>query len=251
MLPPVVQGIVGQIGRKAEVTVVAGATSELEKRYREEVLRDCNNVLPGRYPFTPGSANDLPLTDFARLFGFGGVFDKFFSENLDPLVDRTQTPWAWRSGAAQGPRAILDQFAKAEEIRELFFRRGSGSLELKFHLTIAESDSSSLRFLLEIDGGGFEYRSPPRSAVGSWPGPVPGTSAVTWFERYGGQPRLPFFGPWSWFRLLDAAQEERESDVRSRFTFLHSGHSAKVILEATSVRNPFTNRNWQRFSCEL
>jgi type VI secretion system protein ImpL len=251
MLPPVVQGIVGQIGRKAEVTVVAGATSELEKRYRDEVLRDCNNVLPGRYPFSPGSANDLPLTDFARLFGFGGVFDKFFSENLDPLVDRTQTPWAWRSGAAQGPRAILDQFDKAEEIRELFFRRGSGSLELKFHLTIAESDSSSLRFLLEIDGGGFEYRSPPRSAVGSWPGPVPGTSAVTWFERYGGQPRLPFFGPWSWFRLLDAAQEERESDVRSRFTFLHSGHSARVILEATSVRNPFTNRNWQRFSCEL
>jgi type VI secretion system protein ImpL len=250
-LPPVVQSLIGQIGRKAEGTVVASATSELEKRYLQEVQRECSQVVVGRYPFTPGSSTDLPLGDFARLFGYGGVFDKFFQENLDPLVDRTQSPWTWRSGAVQGPHAILEQFEKAQGIRELFFRRGTGAMEIRFHVTIVEADAAAIRFTLEIDGNFFEYRVPVRSAIGTWPGPNPGTAAVTWYEKYGGQPRVSFLSPWAWFRLIDAAREERESDVRSALTFQYSGHRSRVMLEATSVSNPFSNRDWQRFTCQF
>ncbi len=83
-LPPVLQDLVGQIGRKSEVTVVAGASTELERRYRLEVLQECTHLLAGRYPFTAGSTIDLPVDDFAKLFGYGGVFDGFFKQNLDP-----------------------------------------------------------------------------------------------------------------------------------------------------------------------
>jgi type VI secretion system protein ImpL len=72
-----------------------------------------------------------------------------------------------------------------------------------------------------------------------------------WEERYGGKPRRAFQGPWAWFRLLESAQEKRESDVRSELSFQLSGHHSRVILEATSVSNPFANRSWQRFRCEF
>jgi type VI secretion system protein ImpL len=251
MLPPVVQGIAEQIGKKAEHTVVAGAASELEKRYRQDILGECNQVLAGRYPFTPNSTNELPLGDFSRLFNYGGVFDKFFNENLDPLVDRSQSPWTWRAGAPQGTRVILDHFEKALEIRDLFFRRGTSAFELKFYVTVTEADSSSIRFLLEIDGQGLEYRPPARTVIAVWPGPNSGTAAATWFERYGGQPRLAFLGPWAWFKLLDAAREERETETKSRFVFQQGGHSARILFEAMSVRNPFSNRDWQKFSCSF
>jgi type VI secretion system protein ImpL len=251
MLPPVVQGVVEQIGRKAENTVVAGAANELERRYRQDILGECNQAITGRYPFTPNSSNDLPPSDFSRLFNHGGVFDKFFNENLDALVDRSQSPWTWRSGAPQGTRVILDHFEKAMHIRDTFFRPGTSALELRFQLTLAEADSSSIRFLLEIDGQAMEYRQPSRIVIANWPGPNPGTAAATWFERYGGQPRLVFFGPWAWFRLLDAAREEKETDLRSRFVFQHGGHSARIVFEATTVRNPFSNRDWQKFSCSF
>jgi type VI secretion system protein ImpL len=250
-LPPVIQRLVEQIGGEAEATVVAGAAGELERRYRDEVLRECERLLPGRYPFTPDGTSDLPLGDFARLLGYDGVFDRFFRENLEPLVDRSQSPWTWRSGEAHGSRAILDHFEQAKDIRELFFRKGSGALEVKFHLTLVEADMGALRFLLEVDGQGFDYRIPVRSAIGVWPGPNPGTAAATWYEHTGQQRRLAFFGPWAWFRLIDAAQERRESDVRSWLAYKHGEHNGRVMLEATSVQNPFSNRNWQRFRCDF
>jgi type VI secretion system protein ImpL len=251
-LPPIIQSLVGQIGRKAEVTVVSGATSELERRYRLDVLTECGHLLAGRYPFTTTSTVDLPLGDFAKLFGYGGVFDKFFNDNLDPIVDRSQSPWTWRSGGARGPRAILDQFESAQQIRELFFRRPSGALELRFQITVTDADVSNIRFVLELDGQNIEYRPPPRPVIATWPGPIPGTvAAVMWEERYGGKPRRAFQGPWAWFRLLESAQEKRESDVRSELSFQLSGHHSRVILEATSVSNPFANRSWQRFRCEF
>jgi type VI secretion system protein ImpL len=251
VLPPVMQTLVGQIGRRAEGSVVANAATELTQRYQQDVQSQCAQVLSGRYPFTPGSGVDLPLRDFAELFAFGGVFDKFFQEHLQPLVDRSGSPWRWNSGAVQGPQSILEQFEKAQRIRDLFFRRGSSALEIRFLVTLVEADSSSIRFVLEIDGNNFEYKVPPRNMTGAWPGPVLGNAAVTWFERYGAQPRVSFLGPWAWFRLIDAAQQEPQSEVKTALTFVQGNHRAKVVLEASSLLNPFTNRDWQRFACQF
>jgi type VI secretion system protein ImpL len=90
-----------------------------------------------------------------------------------------------------------------------------------------------------------------RNQLAVWPGPSGATAAATWLERHGGQTRLNFLGPWAWFRLLGAAEEQRESDVRSRYTFEYLGHRSRVVVEAASVNNPFSNRSWQRFSCQI
>jgi type VI secretion system protein ImpL len=251
-LPPIVQDLVGQIGRKAEVTVVAGASSELERRYRTDVLQECNHLLAGRYPFTPGSAVDLPIGDFAKLFGVGGVFDDFFKSNLETVVDRSQSPWTWISGTARGPRGILDQFEAAQQIRDLFVRRGTGALEVRFHVTIAEVDTSTIAFDFEIHGQHIEYRPPPRAVLTTWPGPnlAPG-AAIQWDEKFGAKPRQTAPGPWALFRLLDLGQEKRESDVRSSYTFQMPGHSARIVIDAANVLNPFSTRSWQRFRCDF
>ncbi len=250
-LPPVIQSLAGQVEDKAEGTVVAGAASEVETLFQREVHRDCTQIVTGRYPFTPNVNSDIPLRDFATLFGYNTGYDKFFRENLEPLVDRSQSPWTWKSGAVkQAPRGILDQFERAQRIRDIFFKR-SGELELKFFLTVAEVDPSSIRFVLDIDGNKAEYKpqAPPNVAV--WPGTTPTTASVTWYERFGGQPRMPFTGTWAWFRLLDAAQQQRENDTRTAFTFEMPGHRARVIVEASSlINNPFSSRDWRQFSCQ-
>jgi type VI secretion system protein ImpL len=207
-------------------------------------------VLTGRYPFTPGSSSDLPLRDFVELFGYGKGFDRFFQENLEPLVDRSRSPWTWRSGAVQGPPAILEQFERAQEIRELFFP-GGAQMEIRFFVAIAEIDPGAIRFALEIDGNNFEYKPRMQNAVGTWPGPNPGNAAVTWYEKYGAQPRMSFLSPWGWFRLIDAAQKERQSETKTALMFQYGGHTSRVVLEATSLVNPFLNRDWQRFKCEF
>ena len=61
----------------------------------------CSKAVTGRYPFTPGSTNDIPLDDFAKLFAAGGLLDKFFNDNLQTFVD---TSGADLEGAAGGRR---------------------------------------------------------------------------------------------------------------------------------------------------
>ena len=74
---------------------------------------------------------------------------------------------------------------------------------------------------------------------------------MMWYERFGGQPRLAYTGTWAWFRLIDAAAQEKENDTRTSFTFQAPGHRARIIVEAASIiANPFSNRDWRQFSCQ-
>lgn len=249
-LPPTLRPLVTEVGRQAEGTVVSGATSDLENRYREEVLQECAAIVTDRYPFAPESDRDVPLSDFGRLFGYDGVFDTFFRANLQPLVDTSRRPWAWRPGSVHSSHGMLDQFEAAQRIRGLFFRPDAGSPSLRFNLTLGDTDAAASRFVLEIDGVYFDYRRGPKRIVpAAWPGPTPGSAAVTFEDRSGPRPGLAFRGPWAWFRLVDAVSSQRETDTRYVLTFQTGGHQGRVEVEAASVRNPFANRDWQRFSC--
>lgn len=249
-LPPSLRPLVSQVGRQAEGTIVSDATSDLENRYREDVLRECAAIVTDRYPFAPGSSRDVPLSDFGRLFGHDGIFDTFFRTHLQPLVDTSRRPWVWRPGAVHTSHRMLDQFEAAQRIREMFFRPDASAPSVRFNLTLGDTDQGTSRFVLEIDGVYFDYRRGPKRIVpAAWPGPTPGSAAATFEDRSGPRPGLSFSGPWAWFRLLDAVSAQRETDTRYVLTFLTAGHQARVEVEAASVRNPFANRDWQRFTC--
>jgi type VI secretion system protein ImpL len=253
-LPPSIAAILTQLADRTTGTLRRGVSGTLEQRYREEVLRACSEVVRDRYPFVAGSATDVPLADFGRLFGHGGVFDTFFKSELEPLVDSSRTPWSWRadaSGASVGTSmAMLRQFEAAQRIREMFFRPGGQEPEVRFRVTPTELDVASTRFLMEVDGQSVEYRhGPERGWPLAWPGQSPGPAAVTFDVRSGGQPNTVFQGPWAWFRLLDGARTDRESDVRYVLTFAKDGHQARVRLEAASIRNPYRNEDLQQFRC--
>jgi type VI secretion system protein ImpL len=110
LLPAPLGSMLASLGGRSEALAVGQARSELENRYRSQVLNECNAIANGRYPFDPRSGVDVPLADFGRLFGAGGIFDSFFKENLAPLIDTSRSPWAWRapvrSGAAHS-RSVL------------------------------------------------------------------------------------------------------------------------------------------------
>jgi type VI secretion system protein ImpL len=252
-LPAPIGALVAQVGGRSESLAVGQARGELDQRYREQVVKQCQEIIGGRYPFTASSGVDVPLADFGRLFGVGGVFDQFFKENLAPLVDSTRSPWVWRaggSGPAGASTGMLRQFEMVQQIRELYFGPGGQSPEQQFTLTPGDLDAGATRFTLEMDGQTLDYRhGPVRSMPAKWPGPSPGASAVTFEDRSGAHPNLSFQGPWAWFRLLDAATLRAESDVRFDAAFQNGGHQATVIIEATSIRNPYQKSPVHQFRC--
>ncbi len=255
-MPPAVGAIVTQItGQTARVTT-SQAGNEIENRYRQDVLAKCQQLVSGRYPFTASSVSDVTLQDFAQLFGPNGVFDQFFRTNLQSVIDTTRTPWVWRSdqsGAAiRASERILRQVETAQRIRERYFGAGSQMIQVNFDVTPVNMDAAVRRFILDVDGQSFVYQhGPERTLPATWPGPKPGTAAATFEDAASGRPNIAFSGPWAWFRLLDAAQIRKESDLRYEVTLEKGGYKALVRIDASSVVNPFGQRDLQQFRCEL
>jgi type VI secretion system protein ImpL len=252
-LPAPIGALIAQVGGRSESLVVGEARGELDQRYRQQVVKPCEDVVSGRYPFNGQSGIDVPLADFGGLFGAGGVFETFFKENLAPLVDTSRSPWSWRSGAS-GPvgasASILGQFEAAARIRQEYFGPSGQAPDQHFTLITGDLDTGATRFTLELDGQTLDYRfGPPRTLPVSWPGPSPGAATVTIEERSGARPNLPFQGPWAWFRLLDAAHVRAESDVRFDAVFQLGAHQASVIIEASSIHNPFLKPDLRQFRC--
>jgi type VI secretion system protein ImpL len=253
-LPASVASVVNQVADSTTAAVRGGARNTLEARYQQDVARECTTVVDGRYPFVPTSAVDVPLADFGRLFGYGGVYDTFFRSELADLVDTSRSEWAWRSDATGasvgGSLGMLRQFEAAEHIRETFFRIGSQMPEVRFTVTLTYLDVAASKFQIELDGQMFENRhGPERPLPAVWPGPMPGAAAATIEDAAGARPNIVFKGPWAAFRLIDAGVPQRQSDVRYLATFKLGSHEGRAQIEAQSVRNPFGVRDLQQFRC--
>jgi type VI secretion system protein ImpL len=253
-LPPSVVTVVTQVADRALGAVRSTGRGNLNNTYMQDVVRECSEITSNRYPFVPSSNVDVPVADFGRLFGYSGVFDTFFKNELEQLVDTSQSTWTWKTDASGAPIgtsvAMLRQFEAARRIRDSFFRPGAQVPEIRFRVTPTTLDGQSQRFLLEIDGLAIENRhGAERGYQVTWPGEMPGPAVATFEERSGGRPNLAAQGQWAWFRLMEMTDVSRESDVSYLLTFERSGHRAQVRVEATSIRNPFNRGDLQRFRC--
>jgi type VI secretion system protein ImpL len=253
-LPQSVGAIITEAGNQAQLLSRGGLRASLGDRYRQDVVRECSLAIDGRYPFTPGGTNEVRMADFERLFNTNGVFDRFYRDNLDRLVDNSRSPWSWRadaSGAAVGlENAVLRQFELAQRIRETFFRGGSGMPSLQFTMTFTSLRQTVNRVVIELDGKAYPYQfGPERPYQVTWPGDNPGLAVITFEERGGAKPHDEFKGPWALFRLFESAQVRPEASERYLLTFVKGQHQAEVRIEAASVLNPFGRRDWQQFRC--
>jgi type VI secretion system protein ImpL len=248
-MPPLIGALVAQIGHIAERSVASKAADDLLTRY-QEVLRECDAVVAGRYPFVPTSSMDITLADFTRIFGWDGVFDRFFDENMETMVDTLRTPWAWRPGAVNLSTGLLSQFELARLVRDTFFPQGVQAPQLSFTVMITDVDNSDRRFVLQIDGQNFDNRNgAQRKWPARWPATDPGYAAATFEDRAGAWPTVRFEGPWAWLRLIDAGKPQREPPLHTVISFTQVNYLSRLTVEAASSRNPFAHQEWRQFRC--
>lgn len=245
--PPLVRALVSRVEEKSISGLIDRASEELETEWRG-VVEECRGFLPNRYPFTRESAVDLPLADFGRLFAFGGRFDAFYRSHQQQ-IDTTRRPWTWRAGAPTASADIPRRLDAALQIRDLFFVADSPRPTVPVALTLSDLSARASRFVLQIDG---KFIAHPRGAATfdqlKWPGAVP-MAVATFEDRVGPREVMSLKGPWAWFRMVDAKATSWTSETGVILSFEGAGHTVKVTIEATSVRNPLVVRDWQRFEC--
>ncbi len=239
-----------QVAEQSRSVSVNEARARLDAKWRAQVLPTCQRALSGRYPFSKNARKETTLADFGSFFGHGGLIDRFFEENLKAFVNTSSRPWRWRSRRLEIPDAVLAQFQRAALIKETFFQEGGKKTSVKFGLKPVFLDAEVSQFLIDLEGQKFTYRhGPHRVRNARWPGPSPGQVRVVFKASDGSQPSLTADGPWAWFRILDQSQVESVTSDRLLATFERGGYQARYEIRASSVVNPFTVKELQRFRC--
>ena len=209
LLPPGLRKLVSDIADNTGVSVVQGATSEIEELYVQQVQPACRSLITRKYPFA-NSPTEVQLSDFGLVFGFDGLFDKFFTDHLAKQVDATGPAWTWRPGSITPSHGLLQQFQAARQIRDMFFQPGAKTPAVKFFLTFSDLDNTSTRFVLQIDGQLYDDKHLKQSAA--WPAAAAGSAATSFEGRYY-DPTRSYSGPWAWFRMVD---DNRVAGAESR-----------------------------------
>ena len=216
----------------------------------------CTLAIAGRYPFERGSANDVPLDDFAKLFAPGGLLDGFFNTQLRPYVDmsaRTWKPQPVDGVPAPVSPGDLAQFQRAAVIRDLFFVAGGTTPTVRFDITPVSLDAGARQVTLDLDGTEVSYaHGPPRSTQITWPGPNRMQNVRLVFDPppAGEAGVLTASGPWAMFRLFDRGKlQQIGAAERYLLTFQIGERQVGFEIRAGSVLNPLAPGIVQEFRC--
>jgi type VI secretion system protein ImpL len=177
------------------------------------------------------------------------VFDAFFRDNMAQFVDTSRSQWQWKPGAAAGPASLLQQLQRAQRIRSIFFGAAGQGPQANFTLAADTLDAAVLHVSVDVDGQSFDYQSGTSKSI-NWPG-ASGEASYGFATSSGQLGGGSWRGPWSWFRLLEQAQVEAGADGRYRITLHAGGKSARLLLDAGSVRNPFARNEIAGFRCAM
>jgi type VI secretion system protein ImpL len=206
------------------------------------------------FPFRRDSAQDMPVDDFARLFGPGGALDQFFAQWVRPYVDTTQRPWRLMATAGLAPpvtQADVLQFERAQAIRDAFFPGGAMMGGLRFELVPQGLDPNAQGAILEVDGTRYEMPrgGPGRPVPLGWPSR--GNLTLN-FEPASSAGPLGFDSGWSAFKLVtgrQAALQATGQADRLRATVTQGDRSVVFELRTGSTIHPFGLRELQEFRC--
>jgi type VI secretion system protein ImpL len=251
-LPAPASGWFAALTGKSQALVASGTKGALDDQYQQAVAKDCADFTRGRYPFSPSSNNDIPLQNFGEMFGYGGRFDSFYNQTAGKLIDASGRNWQWKTGpgAISGSAGMLAQLQGADLIKQMFFRSGNMP-EVDFTLLAPTLDAGIGKLVIEVDGQKYEYQSGGATNVTmKWPGPAPGRVSISAFDPAGTLlTTFDYHGDWAFFRALQAANLQKQSDLRFVASFNFGGHVAKVTIQANNLKNPFLSTALSRFRC--
>jgi type VI secretion system protein ImpL len=232
--------------------VVTGSSLQQLNQAWDQVVNRCQQVSENRYPFYGSSVRDVPLPDFAGLFGPSGLMNQFFSQHLAALVNQGGGTWQWRQDiefARNLSNDALRQFQRAAEIRDAFFASGAGP-KVDFSVLPVTLSPDAYNVTLDIEGTQLVYEhGVARRTAMSWPGPQPQRSSVTLTPAYPGElNEVSATGIWSLHRLIDKGAVLPSPDGMS-ISFRIGGREASFIVSAGSVINPFNLSALSNFRC--
>ena len=252
-MPALIADITEGVTTELAGMALGTAKAQLNQSLADEVSRTCEQIVANRYPFFGGAQRDVPLADFARLFGPAGIMTRFFNEKLSGLVDQGGRNWRWREDTDLGrslSNNALRQFQYAAEIRDAFFATGGGLPQVVFTVKPETLSANAYTVTFDVDGQKLVYdHGAARPMQMTWPGQGGGIVEIAVTPEMPGQRnKVTKQGAWGLYRMITEGSALRNADTMM-VSFGIGGREASFTLQAASVLNPFALPALSQFRC--
>ncbi len=252
-LPQPLAGMIDKVARDAAGDATASSIAQIADAMAQDVTGPCQQVIASRYPFFSKSERDVPMADFAKLFAPGGLIEKFYSANLDPLVNRGGETWVWKPNPTSRrlSETTLRQFQLAARIRDAFFPTGGNVPNLSMEVKPLTLSSDAQTATLSINGANVvaQQGAPFAAATLQWPGAGAGGASITMApDMPDRKSSLERTGAWALFRLIDAGSSI-QSGNSLKISFVVFGREVSYQFTSSSLVNPLSLPALRQFRC--
>jgi len=253
-LPKPLARMVNAAADEFEGNLAETSVANLNQTLDQTVTRACEEAVNGRYPFTRDGADEISMADFTKLFAPGGLMDRFFAQNLAPLIDMTGQEWTWKQDARSSrdlAKSTLKAFQSAAEIRSAFFPSGGSVPSVSITITPTSLNSEVDSAVLDVDGQTVQSAQAGNApSIVTWPsGAASGSASLSLVpEMPGRESALKFEGPWALKRLFDKATITGDG-ANTEARFVIGGRDVAYKIQVGSGVNPLLLPALSGFSC--
>ena len=247
----------------------------LSKALNDQVAGVCRSIVEGRYPFAKGASSEIAMQDFGRVFGGGGVLDRFFQASMAKYVDTSKPAWALRPDQPVTKlmsATTVRQFQLAAQIRDAFF---SGGQQPQVAITIFPPVLSGTGVTAKFEVNGQTVVTQAGTSVSAqavtWPAGGGRTAVILAYDApppppppapslFGGAPPpapppvapppsvLEKTTPWGLFRLFDGSAPVQRGD-RMAASFIVGGRELQYQFSFGTRQNPYLLPALREFRC--
>ncbi len=251
-LPQPLAGWADKVAKDAAGDATTSSLAQIADAMAQDVTGPCQQIVANRYPFYK-SDRDVPIADFAKLFAPGGAIDRFFSANLEPLVNRGGR-WAWKPNPSLSRKLsdmTLRQFQQAAEIRDAFFPTGGNVPNITMEVKPLTLSSDAQTATLSINGANVVAQQGANNAATNlqWPGAGAGAASIVMApDMPDRKSTLERTGAWALFRLIDAGSSIQNGNA-FKVSFIVFGREVSYQFTASSLINPLSMPSLRQFKC--
>ncbi len=226
--------------------------SRLNEVLNGQVTQACVALMGQAYPFAD-SQRDMPIADFAKLFAPNGVIDRFFLQEMSPLVDITPAGWTWKEGGPLGGKLsanTLKQFERAAAIRDAFFPVGAMP-QVDMNVAVRAMHPLVKTHTMHVNGQNLEFSAGINTPqVLSWPSSMAGGMVLLEVRPRASnrEDELQIQGPWALRRLIMGSRP-RVSGPTVSFSAQVGGRNVDYRIDSAGAQNPLLMRELTEFTC--
>lgn len=249
---PVAQDIFQAFATGSSTQLNQAAKQQVAATYASMLAPQCASIVSQGYPFAPRADRAVSVDDFSRLFRPSGLLDSFVQTDLRQHI--TVSGGSWTLGPSGKNIGLspdsIQQFKRAERIRNTFFKPGDFRPNVKFTLEPVAIGGGAAQVDLSVDGSVVTFDGKAKRSVDlRWPGNVPGVVATFIPADQSQQIPRKWEGEWGLFMMLRDATILQSSSTAIRFKISADVYNATYSLRLASAPNPFTLEELRTFKC--